>query len=428
MTYSACLSLIGNNMRQYIQNYSHALIIIGFSLVIASGIVLTQFVFDAHAQDGPSYDGPAGNGTGCGNPEGDPDPGDTPQDPCGYCGDRPGNGGTDPVPVCGPRDVCGREACNTVYPSVMTVNAGGDQSVALNTIMLQGSVNGIHTSMVENWSWSQVQGPGNAVVSNPVYTSTGNFSATLQATVTNLTPGTYTFELRVNAYDSAYFCPDPSVDRVVITVVAAPACSNGVDDNDPEDTLSDYPNDPGCTSPGDTDETNPGAVPPTGALIVESPIAANTTSDISWTSSGTTQCTVTGPDGDTISGGSTGFGQTKPLFVQSQYVLSCNNPSVVLDAKTIQVISRNVSISTRDKVVEEGGSATLNWNTDSIPASACTITGGGVSMQLQGSGTTGSTVVGNIKGTSTYLLTCAENGGNYADTVRVEVTPLHKET
>lgn len=34
-------------------------------------------------------------------------------------------------------------------------------------------------------------------------------------------------------------------------------CSNEIDDNDPEDTLVDYPADPGCISAADNDETNP---------------------------------------------------------------------------------------------------------------------------------------------------------------------------
>lgn len=36
----------------------------------------------------------------------------------------------------------------------------------------------------------------------------------------------------------------------------APQCSDGIDNADPEDTLADYPLDPGCTSPTDDDETD----------------------------------------------------------------------------------------------------------------------------------------------------------------------------
>jgi len=36
-----------------------------------------------------------------------------------------------------------------------------------------------------------------------------------------------------------------------------PQCSNGIDDPDPEDTIADYPNDPGCSSPQDDNEVDP---------------------------------------------------------------------------------------------------------------------------------------------------------------------------
>jgi hypothetical protein len=42
-----------------------------------------------------------------------------------------------------------------------------------------------------------------------------------------------------------------------------PECSDGVDNADPEDTIADFPNDPGCTSPGDFHEEN-APIPPAG--------------------------------------------------------------------------------------------------------------------------------------------------------------------
>jgi hypothetical protein len=42
------------------------------------------------------------------------------------------------------------------------------------------------------------------------------------------------------------------VDDITISFVPAPLCDNGDDDDD--DTLLDYPNDPGCFSPGDNIE------------------------------------------------------------------------------------------------------------------------------------------------------------------------------
>jgi large repetitive protein len=39
------------------------------------------------------------------------------------------------------------------------------------------------------------------------------------------------------------------------------SCFDGVDGTDPEDTIADFPFDPGCDSPGDTSETDPGTKP-----------------------------------------------------------------------------------------------------------------------------------------------------------------------
>lgn len=42
----------------------------------------------------------------------------------------------------------------------------------------------------------------------------------------------------------------------------SPQCSDGVDNSDPEDTLADFPNDPGCSSATDDDETDSPPPPP----------------------------------------------------------------------------------------------------------------------------------------------------------------------
>lgn len=41
-----------------------------------------------------------------------------------------------------------------------------------------------------------------------------------------------------------------------------PECDDGIDNNDPEDTLADYPADPGCTGYNDSSETDPPPPPP----------------------------------------------------------------------------------------------------------------------------------------------------------------------
>ncbi|MDD5623798.1 MAG: hypothetical protein PHI23_03760, partial [Candidatus Peribacteraceae bacterium] len=79
----------------------------------------------------------------------------------------------------------------------------------------------------------------------------------------NLVQGTNTLEFEVTNYPqengSVETNPAGLLYRMEVCyqTQAAPQCSDGIDNDG--DHLIDYPNDPGCTSPQDTDEQNPGA-------------------------------------------------------------------------------------------------------------------------------------------------------------------------
>lgn len=85
-----------------------------------------------------------------------------------------------------------------------------------------------------------------------------------------------------------------------------PQCSDGIDNADPEDTLIDYPADPGCSSSTDNDETDvpSGSVPwgPSGSwrLVFEDDFTQDPTGAVDstkWTNSGWNNCTTSIADG-----------------------------------------------------------------------------------------------------------------------------------
>jgi len=103
------------------------------------------------------------------------------------------------------------------------------------------------------------------------------------------------------------------------TSAPSPQCSDGIDNSDPEDTLVDYPADPGCSSAADNDETNaalPGSSADIKANGSNGPLTVNVgdSVSISWTSTSTTTCTVTGTASTTTSGSFTWTATTITTF------------------------------------------------------------------------------------------------------------------
>jgi hypothetical protein len=75
----------------------------------------------------------------------------------------------------------------------------------------------------------------------------------LSYTATNLTPST-TYAFRVDAKKGGQILPSNTV-TVTTQSPPPPECSDGINNDPAEDTLIDYPADPGCTSPTDTSES-----------------------------------------------------------------------------------------------------------------------------------------------------------------------------
>ena len=102
-------------------------------------------------------------------------------------------------------------------------------------------------------------------------------------------------------------------------------CSNGSDDIDPEDTLIDYPSDPGCTDVLDNNEED-SAIPATAPTINATPrvVSAGSNTSLSWNLGGSlpASCTLTKngqPSGLDLSLGVASL----PVNVRTTYVLTC---------------------------------------------------------------------------------------------------------
>jgi len=184
-------------------------------------------------------------------------------------------------------------------------------------------------------------------------------------------------------------------------------------------------------TPPPTPTIPPGSVFDSCSVVVSNPpspsatISANpnpvnygSSSNISWSSSNTTSCSIPGI-GSGLSGGPTSTGA---LTSNKTYVLSCQgiNGSTIFESVTVNVNSATVTISTNPTLVAYGGSSTISWS--SANAASCTKSGdwsGSATPNISSSQSTGA--LNQIK-TYTYVLTCSGNG-SVAQSATVTVNP-----
>jgi len=159
--------------------------------------------------------------------------------------------------------------------------------------------------------------------------------------------------------------------------VTSTACADSLDND--ADGLSDYPDDPGCTSANDTDEYNAPTVDVPTATLTVSPttIDSGDTTTITWDSTDADTCTGTNFEtGDATSG---------ELSVSSEddttYTLACTNTAgTATDSATVS-FTRTTDTQTRTEEAQEeaevasrtsGGSSSNARNKDSAAAGAQT--------------------------------------------------------
>ena len=155
-------------------------------------------------------------------------------------------------------------------------------------------------------------------------------------------------------------------------------CSDGIDNADPEDSLIDLA-DPGCTSASDTDETN-------------API---------------TQC-------------SDGIDNADPE--DSLIDLADPGCTSASDTDETNSLAGPPSLTASNRIVVEGSTVTLIWNTTGNDPALCTLTGGTLNMSPLSLSTGSVSTVVNAY--TMYTLTCPAG----TDTVTVEIVPIGFET
>jgi len=141
-----------------------------------------------------------------------------------------------------------------------------DQDKSIEVWFLQNAPSPTYGTVVVNsniaTTWTMSGPPGEAADNgSPSTSKTYNSQPTGSYTITPASLAGYTGPtVAINGTQSLN---SGSTITFTLTYSAAPPggnpeCSDGIDNADPEDTIADYPNDPGCTDANDDDETDVG--------------------------------------------------------------------------------------------------------------------------------------------------------------------------
>ncbi len=162
-----------------------------------------------------------------------------------------------------------------------------------------------------------------------------------------------------------------------------------------------------------------------GDLTITPPsVLPGNVASVSWTTVNTEDmdCTVETGTGAVIGIGTSGTVSTGVVSEDVTYVLSCE--SIPLDVPVVLDVIGAVEpvLSTNTLIVEEGDDTSLDWDTNGVDETLCTLTGGALAtnpLLTDGGDTdTGSKTV-QVNARTTYTLTCPSG----ADTLTVEIVP-----
>ncbi len=155
-------------------------------------------------------------------------------------------------------------------------------------------------------------------------------------------------------------------------------------------------------------------------------VGSGATSQLSWSTTGCTNVTLSGPGiytGTVLSSGST---YTGALYnATNTYTLSAsgtNSTSATVVVNVNQIVN-NCAINSfyaSPSSVSSGGSSTLSWTTTGCNSTS--ITGG--TLVGNNNSTNGSVSTGALYGTTTYTLTAYGNGGNQTSATTVSVNTI----
>lgn len=146
-----------------------------------------------------------------------------------------------------------------------------------------------------------------------------------------------------------------------------------------------------------------------------STITLGNSSSLTWNSTGTTSCSVTGPN-VSASGTSNTIGvSTGTIPSTTSYILNCTGPAgTVSDSVVVYVIQPpTVSVTASPSTVSyNDGTSTISWS--STGATSCNSGG-------HGTGTTGSFNTGKLTSNTTYTVSCTGTGGTSSGSATVTV-------
>ena len=298
-------------------------------------VVVTAAPPDPQCSDGVNNDGDAW--TDYPNDPGCSDANDDSEGPNPQCSDGVDNDGDGDTDYPADSDCSGNGGTNE--------GSGPQPNQAPSTPTISGVTSGITNT---NYGFSFVStdpdgdgvriridwNPNSGIDQNKPSSGYGPSGSTQFASHSWSSPGNYQFRVLAEDDQGAQ-----SSYRYHSISISAPECSDG-SDND-SDSLTDYPNDPGCSSSSDNNEYNAPMGPAnlTLTLAPDTVVRSGDSVSVSWSATSVQWCDVSGSNGDYWTGTS-GNRTSSALTTETTFVLECTDLSfqTINTAQTIRIV------------------------------------------------------------------------------------------